>query len=1225
MFSISFCEGYMNEFGELNLSRFEIYLKELSKYDYDRFEKECEASKQLHRIPSKKFELDPSPLPNSGFSVDILEKLMISAPVNPASDTNGQLIDNFIAAERQTDNVPSSASSNGDNHRPLYPDIDEETNHFNFSRSYSSIEVEFREHKNQYYREKMRNSNVSSQQLQLYVQQYIEALQWILKYYYEGCPSWSWFYPHHYAPYLSDLTNFKHLKFTFQRETPFKPFEQLLGVLPPTSRYLLPKVLQPLMVNSDSPLLHFYPEDFQLDQNEKKQDWEAIVLLPFIDEQLLLNSIQKYYSILDTNEQNRNQHKASLAFKSSSTLYPTTDLLANNPHFPPLKQTCAVATEYPVDFYRPPGLRFKYGRFDENHMIHFPKFPVLNVLPYEFEFKKGIVDIFDSRSKATTLVLNLSHRPDSDLISYNEQWDPKDNDTTQQPFQIINRQSLIERYLGKRVFVNWPHFEYGIVCAITDFRHMYTWSNIPGGSFFSFQPSNNDEPVDMKNYSQTAIYVSRFPFEYSEENVKSINMKSFPLDSAKAQMESTKAANINRRYENRQGVCIGPIPLLLYVCPLVGYRTKCSINSDKCQTVMCFSNQAFAYPLQTTVTTIPNYKQDLFSIPQTIHENFHLNDTVFSLQSPNYSCLGYVQQITKDNNGKYLVDCRMEPSDVLNQPDIHSLTHRLSRLQINYWTAQQVAEYLHTMPSIVSKVTGSIIITTGSAGRGNVSRINVGLSWKANRPVKQLYGYTKKEDQVWFYSDDAVLIISDYMLQFPEIINELIRKPKDDTYPELNIWPEKKGRSRLQEVRTWIKKLPTNSMTLMDGAWQVLDAPVIKEIDRSTKSFFAKHSIKSSTEKTKTISVEVNRLFKPNESFGMCDSDVETVHDLYDRVATVRLGTGVPLGTRGTIIGIMIGETHLDTFYEVLFDHLPKNSLDAILLGGNNQACRIKVRSYHLLNYSHSLRVRSTANYQQSKSAPNENVWEKRLTEQSTNSKQIQNQNNNNQQPQQQPTRILKRGANETNPTTTAPTPTPKSAPPISTQEKPNILEMLNNAAKEQRAAAAAKSSATTSVEKPVVSQPVLPNIAMIPTQIMTKVSVPERVIPPSNPIPVHVTETTTQLPSFSNNPASFNSLLSRAIEESTQLRDQPPKQPQQQQQQQLMNQSVWDSAPMPSLPVLQQKPNDMPISFQQPWENHSTSTIAPQQSQPTIVNQFASSSSAWEPIPSQQSRNTRT
>jgi hypothetical protein len=46
-------------------------------------------------------------------------------------------------------------------------------------------------------------------------------------------------------------------------------------------------------------------------------------------------------------------------------------------------------------------------------------------------------------------------------------------------------------------------------------------------------------------------------------------------------------------------------------------------------------------------------------------------------------------------------------------------------------------------------------------------------------------------------------------------------------------------RSRLQEVRSWIKNLPTYSVPLMDGAWQVLDAPVIKEVDRITKSFYA--------------------------------------------------------------------------------------------------------------------------------------------------------------------------------------------------------------------------------------------------------------------------------------------------------------------------------------------------------------------------------------------------
>jgi 5'-3' exoribonuclease 1 len=92
------------------------------------------------------------------------------------------------------------------------------------------IEAEFRQHKDYYYRSKLKIDFISTDQLQKYVEEYIEALQWILKYYYQGCPSWSWFYPHHYAPYLSDLKNFKHLNITFQKGTPFKPFEQLLSM-----------------------------------------------------------------------------------------------------------------------------------------------------------------------------------------------------------------------------------------------------------------------------------------------------------------------------------------------------------------------------------------------------------------------------------------------------------------------------------------------------------------------------------------------------------------------------------------------------------------------------------------------------------------------------------------------------------------------------------------------------------------------------------------------------------------------------------------------------------------------------------------------------------------------------------------------------------------------------------------------------------------------------------
>jgi 5'-3' exoribonuclease 1 len=54
---------------------------------------------------------------------------------------------------------------------------------------------------------------------------------------------------------------------------------------------------QDLMTEETSPIIDFYPTDFELDMNGKKQDWEAVVKIPFIDQDRLLRAMAGMYTV----------------------------------------------------------------------------------------------------------------------------------------------------------------------------------------------------------------------------------------------------------------------------------------------------------------------------------------------------------------------------------------------------------------------------------------------------------------------------------------------------------------------------------------------------------------------------------------------------------------------------------------------------------------------------------------------------------------------------------------------------------------------------------------------------------------------------------------------------------------------------------------------------------------------------------------------------------------
>ena len=136
---------------------------------------------------------------------------------------------------------------------------------------------------------------------------YVEGLAWVLLYYFQGCPSWTWYYPYHYAPFAADFVDLHEVTVKFEKGIPFRPYEQLMGVLPAASNHAIPEVFRGLMSDDDSEILDFYPEEFSIDLNGKKFAWQGVALLPFIDSQRLLEAMATKYPLLSTEDAARNE------------------------------------------------------------------------------------------------------------------------------------------------------------------------------------------------------------------------------------------------------------------------------------------------------------------------------------------------------------------------------------------------------------------------------------------------------------------------------------------------------------------------------------------------------------------------------------------------------------------------------------------------------------------------------------------------------------------------------------------------------------------------------------------------------------------------------------------------------------------------------------------------------------------------------------------------------
>ncbi|XXH00380.1 Putative aminophospholipid-translocase [Hypoxylon texense] len=480
------CDGYINEGGVINLARLGLLLEELSKEEYRYFEHEnADANwlkgKQMIEAQDKEQPKPKGKLVITSSQKEIWKKIRKFVNKRPSTPLN--LGHELVAADRKF--VQDTADSlhiewrtveDDDGQRNLvlaFPakqddeDDDEEEEEGNIAlfrvmKRYDNAQVvdvsaeeaqaasqtkykeKFLEWKDKYYASKFEwTPETKDTELTKLCENYVQGLQWVLYYYYKGVASWPWFYAYHYSPMTSDIVKGMNADLNFKLGQPFRPFEQLMGVLPDRSKKIVPLIYHELMTDAGSPIIDFYPRDFELDMNGKKMEWEAVVKIPFIDEQRLLSAMAPKNELLTPGEKARNDFGVSLKF----TYDPNVDFIYPSSMvgiFPDIPHCHCVENIF--DLPTTEGLELYVGLLEGTKLgvDALAGFPSLATLPYNATLGFHGVNVFQQESRNESMVVTLAD------------------------VELRTRVELAKVKLGQRCHVGYPFLQEAKIVRVSD-------------------------------------------------------------------------------------------------------------------------------------------------------------------------------------------------------------------------------------------------------------------------------------------------------------------------------------------------------------------------------------------------------------------------------------------------------------------------------------------------------------------------------------------------------------------------------------------------------------------------------------------------------------------------------------------------------------------------------------------------------------------------------------
>lgn len=279
--------------------------------------------------------------------------------------------------------------------------------------------------------------------------EYLRGLQWVLCYYYRGCPDWEWFYPSHYCPMANELQSALSTIISeadggmipFKNRGPIQALEQLLIVLPRKTKKYVPSEIAELY--NDPVLAEYFPNKIIIEYDIMcaAVNWHSIkLILPFPNVTLIREKMQAV--TLSPTSIRKNQRGQERILRYDVNALPTQ---VQTPNVKCKNYTGSDGFSVPLSQVLldiPPTGCFT-GRIPEGSLNVLPGMPSLEYINCKKSLKDHGVNVFGNFSKLPSLNLEFSTI-------------------------FTELDAVYTQLFNKTVYVNYPIQQLALVVSVSD-------------------------------------------------------------------------------------------------------------------------------------------------------------------------------------------------------------------------------------------------------------------------------------------------------------------------------------------------------------------------------------------------------------------------------------------------------------------------------------------------------------------------------------------------------------------------------------------------------------------------------------------------------------------------------------------------------------------------------------------------------------------------------------